>query len=175
MSSHLSVDPSSSCCASVSPVAMKGKHSISNNNTILNKLMAWIPASPISVAVVVHWFIVVLPILIVLGMIRYVGSEYAAASIVAAFITLYCNIFFPQNEHDDRASTSSPTHRLCRRNYDTKDKNKDKKKKVVAVIGAGPSGLVTCKELLEENHKVVCYEGSNSIGGTFSNNFLAIR
>jgi cation diffusion facilitator CzcD-associated flavoprotein CzcO len=37
----------------------------------------------------------------------------------------------------------------------------------VAVIGAGPSGLVTIKELLEEGHDVVCFEKADEIGGLF--------
>lgn len=40
--------------------------------------------------------------------------------------------------------------------------------KKVAVIGAGLSGLVTIKELLEEGHDVVCFEKNNDIGGVFS-------
>lgn len=39
--------------------------------------------------------------------------------------------------------------------------------KKVAVIGAGLSGLVTIKELLEENHSVVCFEQEREIGGVF--------
>lgn len=39
--------------------------------------------------------------------------------------------------------------------------------KKVAVIGAGLSGLVTIKELLEENHSVVCFEHEGDIGGVF--------
>eukprot|EP00211_Chloroparvula_japonica_P001060 CAMPEP_0119125780 /NCGR_PEP_ID=MMETSP1310-20130426/4941_1 /TAXON_ID=464262 /ORGANISM="Genus nov. species nov., Strain RCC2339" /LENGTH=562 /DNA_ID=CAMNT_0007115887 /DNA_START=103 /DNA_END=1791 /DNA_ORIENTATION=+ len=38
----------------------------------------------------------------------------------------------------------------------------------VCVIGAGPSGIVTVKELLQENHDVECFEASSSIGGVFS-------
>ena len=37
----------------------------------------------------------------------------------------------------------------------------------VCVVGAGPSGLVTIKELLEEGHEPVCFEKSNAIGGVF--------
>ena len=38
----------------------------------------------------------------------------------------------------------------------------------VCVIGAGMSGLITTKELIDENHQVICYEKSNSLGGVFS-------
>jgi len=42
-----------------------------------------------------------------------------------------------------------------------------KNPKRVAVIGAGPSGLVTVKELLAEGHKPVCFEKAASLGGVF--------
>lgn len=37
----------------------------------------------------------------------------------------------------------------------------------VAVIGAGPSGIVAVKELLEAGHEPVCFERSADIGGVF--------
>lgn len=39
--------------------------------------------------------------------------------------------------------------------------------KRVAVIGAGPSGLVTVKELLDEGHDATCFERAASLGGVF--------
>jgi thioredoxin reductase len=39
--------------------------------------------------------------------------------------------------------------------------------KRVAVIGAGPSGLVAVKELLEEGHEPVCFERAPGLGGVF--------
>lgn len=39
--------------------------------------------------------------------------------------------------------------------------------KRVAVIGAGPSGLVTVKELLEEGHLPTCFERAAGLGGVF--------
>jgi len=41
------------------------------------------------------------------------------------------------------------------------------KAKRVAVIGAGPSGLVAVKELLEQGHRVTCFEKADSLGGVF--------
>lgn len=35
----------------------------------------------------------------------------------------------------------------------------------VCVIGAGPSGLTTIKQLLDEGHEVTCFEKNNSVGG----------
>lgn len=37
----------------------------------------------------------------------------------------------------------------------------------VCVIGAGPSGLVVTKELLDEGHEVTCFEKFHDIGGVF--------
>ena len=39
--------------------------------------------------------------------------------------------------------------------------------KRVAVIGAGPSGLATVKELLAEGHHATCFERANGLGGVF--------
>jgi dimethylaniline monooxygenase (N-oxide forming) len=39
--------------------------------------------------------------------------------------------------------------------------------KRIAVVGAGPSGLVTTKELLAEGHAPVCFEKADGIGGVF--------
>ena len=37
----------------------------------------------------------------------------------------------------------------------------------MAVIGAGPSGLVAVKELLERGHRPVCFERAGGLGGVF--------
>ncbi|WNO10755.1 flavin-containing monooxygenase [Teredinibacter sp. KSP-S5-2] len=50
-----------------------------------------------------------------------------------------------------------------------KAKISDHPMKKVAVIGAGLSGLVTIKELIEESHSVVCFEQEDDIGGAFYN------
>lgn len=44
----------------------------------------------------------------------------------------------------------------------------DVDRRKVCVIGAGPSGLITTKELLDENHQVVCYERRPGLGGVFN-------
>ncbi|MGH3670225.1 MAG: FAD-dependent oxidoreductase, partial [Pseudonocardiaceae bacterium] len=41
-------------------------------------------------------------------------------------------------------------------------------KQRVAIIGAGMSGLVAAKELLDEGHNIVIYEKQSTIGGTFT-------
>ena len=35
----------------------------------------------------------------------------------------------------------------------------------ICVIGAGPSGLTTIKQLLDEGHEVQCFERSKDVGG----------
>ena len=41
-------------------------------------------------------------------------------------------------------------------------------KKKVVIVGAGPSGLVSLKEMLEAGHEATCIERSHVIGGVFS-------
>ncbi len=45
---------------------------------------------------------------------------------------------------------------------------KTKTKKNVCVIGAGPSGLIASKELLDEGHEVSCFEKHPRLGGVFN-------
>nr|VFJ60172.1 MAG: dimethylaniline monooxygenase (N-oxide forming) [Candidatus Kentron sp. FW] len=40
--------------------------------------------------------------------------------------------------------------------------------KSLCVIGAGPSGLTVMKQLLDQGHKVVCFERHHEIGGVFA-------
>ncbi|MBA3720786.1 MAG: SDR family NAD(P)-dependent oxidoreductase [Parachlamydiaceae bacterium] len=54
---------------------------------------------------------------------------------------------------------SSPIHEL---------NNDIKTKKRICVIGAGPSGLVMAKSLLEEGHEPVIFERLNTIGGVWN-------
>ncbi len=63
-----------------------------------------------------------------------------------------------RNNRQDALPTNSPTQN----NY-----------KSVCIIGAGPSGLITLKELLTTNNNaaftnIKCYEASNQIGGAFA-------
>lgn len=39
--------------------------------------------------------------------------------------------------------------------------------RAIAVIGAGPSGLVTAKEAIQEGHRVTCFEKTGNLGGVF--------
>jgi cation diffusion facilitator CzcD-associated flavoprotein CzcO len=45
---------------------------------------------------------------------------------------------------------------------------KGKKSVHVAVIGAGPCGVVSIKEMIECGHTVTCYEQSDNVGGMFA-------
>jgi dimethylaniline monooxygenase (N-oxide forming) len=38
----------------------------------------------------------------------------------------------------------------------------------IAVVGAGPAGLVTAKELVQEGHEAVCFERDSGLGGIFN-------
>lgn len=48
-------------------------------------------------------------------------------------------------------------------NHNPADRQENKMK--ICVIGAGPSGLTTIKQLLDEGHTVQCYERGSNIGG----------
>lgn len=50
-----------------------------------------------------------------------------------------------------------------------------KTKKNVCVIGAGGSGLVAAKELLDEGHRVTCFERHDQLGGVFCPSAAADR
>ena len=40
----------------------------------------------------------------------------------------------------------------------------------VCVMGAGPSGLTTIKQLLDEGHDVQCFEKGSDLGGIWQRN-----
>ena len=48
-------------------------------------------------------------------------------------------------------------------------------RKRVAVVGAGPSGLVAVKEFKAAGHEVTCFEAGDSIGGVFSRCYDSTR
>ena len=45
----------------------------------------------------------------------------------------------------------------------------------ILVVGAGPSGLCTAKELLEFDHDVTVVEGSQTVGGVFAHSYKGLR
>jgi len=47
--------------------------------------------------------------------------------------------------------------------------------KNICIIGAGPSGLTTIKELLDEGHSPVCFEAANDLGGLFNINISSAK
>lgn len=74
-------------------------------------------------------------------------------------------LFYPfKNEliSNDNNNNKMNAKKLC------KKKQIKKEKKIIAVIGAGPTGLTTAKALLESGNDVVIFEKSNKIGGSFN-------
>ena len=51
----------------------------------------------------------------------------------------------------------------------------EKRSRRVAVIGAGPAGLTTMKELLEQGHDVFAFEAAPAIGGVYWSHYGALR
>ena len=45
----------------------------------------------------------------------------------------------------------------------------------VLVVGAGPSGLVTIKEMVEGGMDVTCFEACESLGGVFARTYERLR
>ena len=45
----------------------------------------------------------------------------------------------------------------------------------VLVVGAGPSGLVTIKEMVEGGMDVTCFEAFESLGGVFARTYERLR
>eukprot|EP00939_MAST-03C_sp_MAST-3C-sp1_P001389 g1389.t1 len=50
-----------------------------------------------------------------------------------------------------------------------------RRKKRVAIIGAGPSGIATAREVLAEGHEVVVFEYGNNIGGAFATAYCGAK
>ena len=47
--------------------------------------------------------------------------------------------------------------------------------KKICIIGAGPSGLTTIKQLADEGHNPICFEATNDLGGLFNINISSSK
>jgi thioredoxin reductase len=67
------------------------------------------------------------------------------------------------------------TREVMRPEMDPQDVAPPKRIKRVAVIGAGPAGLASAKELLAEGHEVVVLEKANALGGVWQRGVSDLR
>jgi len=124
---------------------------------IFRQTFFWLPAA-------VHWAVATVPVLLLCVFLQVWGPWFAAISSLGSLWYVYRNILYPgDGKEDQRPILKNPES--------SGTQNKKLKKRRTAVIGAGPAGLVTTKELLAEGHSVVCYEASDGVGETFANHF----
>ena len=123
-------------------------------------ILYWIPKA-------VHWLVVLLPLLIIYAASKAVGLEAMFVYLAGACWYLYRTCLHPATGTNKVLQDPSPP--LTKKMH----VSTPQKKKRVAVIGCGPAGLVTCKELREEGHDVVCFEMSSKVGGEFAHGFWA--
>ena len=67
---------------------------------------------------------------------------------------------------DAKKRRTTPSRKKNSSNINIIDENNNN---MILIIGAGPSGLVTLKTLLENNYNAIILEASSKIGGTFAN------
>jgi len=109
---------------------------------------------------VVHWVVTLSPFAIVYAFYQLFGIEFATVCVVGAALFLNKTMMSPSNEFTNALSSQVLTR-----------KGKKVTGKRVAVIGAGPAGLCTSKECIENGHSVTTYDSYQSLGGEFGNRF----
>lgn len=129
--------------------------------SFIKKILSLIPLHA-----VVHWLVVFLPLLTIFAMITALGNTVFVVKLVFAHITGAALYFYSVCLYPGMKSVL-PFQRLTII-PETPAKGFNKR---VAVIGAGPMGLATAKELLEQGHEVTCYDASPMLGGEFANRF----
>lgn len=100
------------------------------------------------------------PFAVIYAFHELIGPEFAAVSVTGAALYLFKTMLSPKNEHRTALTSQVLT---------TPGTKKEGKR--VAIIGAGPAGLVTAKECLEAGCKVTTYDSADDIGGEFANRF----
>lgn len=147
----LSSEPSQSTASSESPCSLGGESTLSWSRAILS----WIPSA-------VHYLVLCAPLL--LAVVIRMTFSWLSLPDVAFYVYIagaLCRFTCASLFHGDN---------LLKRPITTRHA-KCPKKKNVAVIGAGPSGLAAAKELLEAGHEVTVYESAPKVGGEFAHRF----
>jgi dimethylaniline monooxygenase (N-oxide forming) len=118
------------------------------------KFLSWMP-------LFVHYIVMTAPIALVVGVRKALGRKGAALYMLGVLRYLYWTIFYPGRRSDIGPGTSVAP---------APSSNKKNKKRII-VIGAGPAGVVTSKELIAQGHDVTCFDSEPQLGGEFANGF----
>lgn len=120
----------------------------------LKVIFFWVPKA-------VHWAVVLSPLALTYAIHELAGLEFAAISVLGAALFLYKTMWFPRDDHTNALSSQILTGRSGKKVTGRR----------VAVIGAGPAGLCTAKECVENGHDVTTYDAWKQVGGEFGNRF----
>mmetsp|Transcript_17541 Transcript_17541/g.37064 ORF Transcript_17541/g.37064 Transcript_17541/m.37064 type:complete len:763 (+) Transcript_17541:106-2394(+) len=124
-------------------------------------IFAWVPSA-------VHYSVLIMPVLLMAVVyLCFTKLSFPPAAFYLYLAGTICRLLFSALFHDDKIIYTP----LTTRHTPSTQNSRHQSKKHVAVIGAGPSGLATAKELLEAGHRVTVYDSAPSIGGEFANRF----
>eukprot|EP01065_Artemidia_motanka_P011317 TRINITY_DN1607_c0_g3_i1.p2 TRINITY_DN1607_c0_g3~~TRINITY_DN1607_c0_g3_i1.p2 ORF type:complete len:665 (+),score=207.86 TRINITY_DN1607_c0_g3_i1:74-2068(+) len=108
---------------------------------------------------VVHWLVVFAPLILPVALLMVLPGTYAASAVLA-LATMAATYCYQTMRFGEKTRDTTP---------------KEKRVRKVAVLGAGPVGLVAVKELVAEGHTVECFDAAADVGGVYAQCYDSAR